>query len=85
LWEDNKAAIIVAEGETSSVGRSKHIDVRFKHVTQTLIREGVARFRYVSTNWNYGDLITKPNWLVKCEDNQGVMTTDTSRGSYVDL
>jgi hypothetical protein len=34
-WEDNKAAIIVAEGETSSAGRSKHIDVRFKHVAQT--------------------------------------------------
>jgi hypothetical protein len=59
LWEDNKAAIIVAEGETSSAGRSKHIDVRFKHVAQS-IREGVARVRYVSTKWNYADLMTKP-------------------------
>jgi hypothetical protein len=58
-WEDNKAAIIVAEGETSSAGRSKHIDVRFKHVAQS-IREGVARVRYVSTKWNYADLMTKP-------------------------
>jgi hypothetical protein len=47
LWEDNKAAIIVAEGETPSVGRSKHIDLRFKHMAQS-IREGVARVRYVS-------------------------------------
>ena len=64
LWEDNKAAIIVAEGETSSAGRSKHIDVRFKHVAQS-IREGVARVRYVSTKWNYADLMTKP--LAKLE------------------
>jgi hypothetical protein len=42
LWEDNKTAIIVAEGETSSAGRSKHIDVRFKHVSQS-IREGIVR------------------------------------------
>jgi hypothetical protein len=59
LWEDNKAAIIVAEGETSSAGRSKHIDVRFKHVAQS-IREGIVRVRYVSTKWNYADLMTKP-------------------------
>ena len=64
LWEDNKAAIIVAEGETSSAGRSKHIDVRFKHVAQS-IREGVARVRYISTKWNYADLMTKP--LAKLE------------------
>ena len=64
LWEDNKAAIIVAEGETSSAGRSKHIDVSFKHVAQS-IRDGVARVRYVSTKWNYADLMTKP--LAKLE------------------
>jgi hypothetical protein len=59
LCEDNKAAIIVAEVEMSSAGRSKHIDVRFKHVAQS-IREGVARVRYVSTKWKYADLMTKP-------------------------
>ena len=64
MWEDNKTAIIIAEGETSSAGRSKHIDVRFKHVAQS-IREGVARVRYVPTKWNYADLMTKP--LAKLE------------------
>ena len=59
MCEDNKAAIIVAEVEMSSAGRSKHIDVRLKHVAQS-IREGVARVRYVSTKWNYADLMTKP-------------------------
>ncbi len=29
------------------------------------IREGVARVRYVSTKWNYADLMTKP--LAKLE------------------
>jgi hypothetical protein len=58
LWEDNKAAIIVAEGETSSAGRSKHTDVSFKHVAQS-IREGVARVGYVSTKWKYADLMAK--------------------------
>ena len=59
LREDKKAAIIIAEGGTSSAGRSKHIDVRFKHMAQS-IREGVARVRCVSTKWNYADLMTKP-------------------------
>jgi len=54
LREDNNpspstTSISVAAGKTSSAGRSKHIDVRFKHVAQS-IREGVARVRYVSTN-----------------------------------
>ena len=49
----------MAEGETSSAGRTKHVDVRFKHVAQS-IREGVARVRYISTKWNYADLMTKP-------------------------
>ena len=64
LWEDNKVVIIIAEGGTSSTGRSKHIDVRFKHVAQS-IREGVARVRYESIKWNYADLMTKP--LAKLE------------------
>ena len=29
LCEDNKVCIILADGETSSGGRSKHIDVKF--------------------------------------------------------
>ena len=32
VWEDNKAAIVIAEAESSSAGRAKHIDVRFKKV-----------------------------------------------------
>ena len=62
IWEDNKAAILIAENECSSAGRSKHIDVKFKFVAQA-IAEGVVRIRYISTNLNFADLFTKP--LVK--------------------
>ena len=36
IWEDNKAAILIAENECSSAGRSKHIDVKFKFVAQNV-------------------------------------------------
>ena len=36
LWEDNKACLIIAEGETSVAGRSKHIDIKFKYVTENI-------------------------------------------------
>ena len=59
VWEDNKAAILIAENECSSAGRSKHIDVKFKFVAQA-IADGVVRVRYISTNLNFADLFTKP-------------------------
>lgn len=59
IWEDNKAAILIAENECSSAGRSKHIDVKFKFVAQA-IADGVVRVRYISTNLNFADLFTKP-------------------------
>ena len=61
---ENKVGLIIATGMTTNTGRSTHIDVRFKHVSQR-IRKGVARVRYVSTKWNYADLMTKP--LAKLE------------------
>jgi len=36
IWEDNKAAIMVAENETSSAGRCKHIDVCFRFVAEAI-------------------------------------------------
>ena len=49
----------MASGETSSAGRAKHIDVRFKHVAQS-IQDGIVRVRYIPTQWNYADIMTKP-------------------------
>jgi hypothetical protein len=58
IWEDNKAAILIAENECSSAGRSKHIDVRYKFVAQA-ITEGSVRVRYTPTDMNLADVLTK--------------------------
>ena len=59
LWEDNKACFIIAEGESSGAGRSKHIDIKFKYVTEN-IQNGSVNLRYITTSWNYADMLTKP-------------------------
>ena len=59
LWEDNKSCIILAEGETSGGGRSKHIDIKFRFITEK-VKSGKVRVRYIPTSWNYADLMTKP-------------------------
>ena len=56
--QDNKAAILIAENECSSAGRSQHIDVRFKFVAQAVV-EGAVRVRYTPTDLNLADLLTK--------------------------
>ena len=58
VWEDNKAAIVIAEAESSSAGRAKHIDVRFKKVVES-VHDGTVRVHYVPTDWNYADIMTK--------------------------
>ena len=59
IWEDNKACIIVAEGEVSIARRSKHIDVRFKAVEQS-VKDGTVCVRYVPSKWSVADIMTKP-------------------------
>ena len=58
IWEDKKAAILIAENECSSAGRSQHIDVRFKFVAQAEVK-GAVRVRYTPTDLNLADLLTK--------------------------
>ena len=59
IWEDNKAAILVAEQETSSAGRCKHIDVKYRFVAEA-VKDGIVRVRYTPTDTNMADLFTKP-------------------------
>ena len=66
IQEDNKAAILVAENETSSSGRCKHIDVKFRFVHEA-IKDGVVRVRYVPTDHNLADILTKPMGPTKFE------------------
>jgi hypothetical protein len=58
IWEDNKAAILIAENECRSAGRSKHIDVRYKFVVEA-VTEGSVRERYTPTDMNLADVLTK--------------------------
>jgi hypothetical protein len=80
IWEDNKAAILIAENECSSAGRSKHIDVRYKFVAQA-VTEGSVRVRYTPTDMNFADVLTKAvpaatfERLVK-------LCLDSKRGKY---
>ena len=54
IWQDNKAAILIAENECSSAGRSKYIDVRYNFVAQA-VTEGSLRV----TDMNLADVLTK--------------------------
>jgi hypothetical protein len=59
IWEDNRAAILVAQQECSSAGRCKQIDIRFRFVAEA-IKDRVVRVRYTPTDLNLADLLTKP-------------------------
>ena len=58
IWEDNRSTILIAENECSSAGRSKHIDIRYKFVAQT-IADNIVRVRYTPTETNLADILTK--------------------------
>jgi hypothetical protein len=42
IWEDNKACILLAENESSSTGRCKHIDTKFRFAAE-VISDGVVK------------------------------------------
>jgi hypothetical protein len=58
IYEDNRAAIMVAEAECSAGGRLKHVDVKFRFATEA-VRNKEVRVRYIPTNLNFADLMTK--------------------------
>jgi hypothetical protein len=42
--KDERCTILIAEDECSSAGRSKHIDIRYKFVAQTIADEKKNHF-----------------------------------------
>ena len=58
VWEDNKACILLAEQESSSAGRCKHIDIKFRFVAEAL-KDRIVRVRYTPSDMNLADLLTK--------------------------
>ena len=61
IWEDNRSTILIIENECSSAGRSKHIDIRFKFVAQT-IPQNIVRVHYTPTETTW-----KIFWLRHCQ------------------
>ncbi len=58
VYCDNQGAIKLAQTR-SSIGRTKHLDVRLQFVKQ-LVHENKITIKYVPTEWNIADLFTKP-------------------------
>ncbi len=57
-FEDNKATIMTVEHECSAAGRMKHVDVKFRSVQES-IKLGEIRVRYISTELNRAEVLTK--------------------------
>ncbi len=58
IWEHNRSTILIDENVCSSDGSSKHIDIRYKFVAQT-ITDNIVRVRYTPTKTNLSDILTK--------------------------
>ena len=57
-YEDNKVAIMTVENECPVAGCMKHVDVKFRFVQES-IKMGEIRIRYISTELNWADVLTK--------------------------
>ena len=78
VLEDNRAAIIIAEGTVSGGGRAKHIDVRYKHAAES-VRNGICTIRYIASAWNFADILTKPLAPTKFQTMRLLCITPSSR------
>jgi hypothetical protein len=72
--------VIIAEGEVSSAGRSKHIDVRFKAVAQS-VTDGTVCVRYVPSKWKVADIMTKPLGKIPFNRLRDMVTTTSMETS----
>jgi len=78
-FEDNKAAIMTAENECSAAGRMKHVDVKFRSVQES-IKMGEIRVRYISTELNWADVMTKA--LVPKKHKEAIEAIIGSKEAY---
>jgi hypothetical protein len=81
IWEDNRAAILVAQQECSSAGRCKHIDLRFRFVAMA-IKQNIVRVRYTPSEMNMADLLTK-SLPIKVFERLTEMTKNAQRATFV--
>ncbi len=78
-FEDNKAAIMTAENECSAAGRMKHVDVKYRSVQES-IKLGEIRVRYISTELNWADVMTKA--LVPKKHKEAIEAIIGSKEAY---
>ncbi len=79
IWEDNRATILTTEAECS-VGRTlKHVDVKFRFVTES-VRNIELRVIYIPTNLNFTDIMTKT--LVPKNHKEGVDLIVNTKDTY---
>ena len=53
---------MTAENECSAAGRMKHVDVKFRFVQES-VKMGEIRIRYIATELNWVDVLTKHQYL----------------------
>ena len=58
IYEDNEGAIFLAKKNQQVGMRTKHIDVRH-HFIRDLVRDNFLDLRYVTSEDNYADIMTK--------------------------
>jgi hypothetical protein len=79
IYEDNRAAIMVAEAECSAGGRLKHVDVKYRFATEA-VRNREVRVRYIPTNLNFADIMTKA--LVPKKHKESVELIVSAKDAY---
>ena len=78
IFEDNEGAIFLAKNQQVSM-RTKHIDVRC-HFIRDLIMEGLLKLKFVGTDENYADFMTKN---VSKDILQNLFTNGVQNGDIV--
>ena len=80
ILEDNQGAICLAKNPVTRT-RSKHIDVRYHYIRETLSEEGTINLLYCSTSEMIADILTKPLPKGRFEmlrDNMGLVKVNSS-------
>jgi hypothetical protein len=79
VFEDNRAAILVAQNECSASGRMRHVDVKFRFVMEA-VKNKEIRVRYIQTDLNFADLFTKS--LTPKKHTEGVKAVLGDKDAY---
>ena len=63
IFEDNQGAVSLSKGSKINA-RTKHIDIKFHHM-RSLVAKGVVDVKYIETNLQRADILTKSLGAVK--------------------